>query len=260
MAKPEFIDCNCMIGKRTSFPFFGPSDTAQIKSVLVKSGVKRALVYHSLSIEYHPVEGNYMLLEEIAEDNFFIPVWVVMPNHTGEFPLYEELKQDIIKNRIKALRLAPSPTGLNYSLSEWSMGEIYKLAHELKLPVMVDSDQISWDELYSLLNRHCDINIILTKAGYRSARYLYPIFNACKNLYIDISMYKNHMGLEHLCEHFGSDRLLYGSGMPLYSPGSAKSMILNADITPADKCNIAGNNILRLIGEVQKDEKPDRKI
>ena len=250
MTKPEFIDCSCMIGKRTSLPSFGPGDTAQIKSVLLNSGVNRALVYHSLSIEYHPMEGNNMLLEEIAEDNFFIPVWVVIPNHTGDFLLYEELKQEIINNRIKALRLAPSSIGLNYSLSEWSMGGIYELAHELKLPVMIDSDQISWDELYSLLNRHRDINLILTKAGYRSARYLYPIIDACKNLYIDISMYKNHMGLEHLCEQFGSKKFLYGSGMPLYSPGSAKAMILNADIAPADKCNIAGNNILRLIGEV----------
>jgi len=240
-----------MIGKRTSFPFFGPGDTAQIKSVLVKSKVKKALVYHSLSIEYHPVEGNSKLLEEIAGDSFFIPVWVVMPDRTGEFPSCGDLKRQIIKNGIKALRLAPSATGLNYSLSEWSLGRTYRLAQELKLPLMIDSDQVGWDDLYDLLTRHEGMNIILTKVGYRSARYLYPILDDCKNLHIDISMYKNHMGIEHLCEHFGSGRLLYGTAMPMYSPGCAKAMVLNADITDADKRNIARDNIMRLIGEAE---------
>lgn len=249
MSGPEFIDCSCMIGKRTSFPFFGPGDTARIKSVLVKSGVKKALVYHSLSIEYHPVEGNNKLLEEIAGDSFFIPVFVAMPDHTGEFPSWGDLKGQIAKNGIKALRLAPAAAGLNYSLAEWSLGKTYGLAQELKLPLMIDGDQIGWDDLYGLLARHEGMNVILTKVGYRSARYLYPILNDCRNLYIDISMYKNHMGIEHLCGHFGSGRLLYGSAMPMYSPGCAKAMVLNAAITDADKRNIAGDNIMRLIGE-----------
>ena len=250
MSDFRFIDCNCMIGKRTSLPCFGPQDTAQIKSILVGNGIKRALVYHSLSIEYHPIEGNSMLLKEISGDDFFIPVWTVMPNHTGEFLMCEDLKHEIARNGIKALRLAPSAGQLNYSISEWSMGEIYKLVQELGLPLMIDSDQIGWDELYGLLNRYPGINVILTKVGYRSARYLYPMMDKCKNLFMDISMYKNHMGIEHLCRKFGSRRLLYGTAMPIFSPGSAKALILNADIAIEDKRNIAGNNILRLIGEV----------
>lgn len=251
MASIDFIDCNCMIGKRTAPLPFEPKNTEEIKKIMMYSGVKRALSFHSLSIDYHPVEGNRKLMEEISGDDFFIPVWVIMPLWTNEFTDIAVIRQQIIRHRVKALRLSPGISSLNYSIDDWSMGKLYELAEELRLPLMVDLEQTTWDELFSLTTKHPRLNIIVTKVGYRNARFLYPVMAQCKNLYVEISMYKNHLGLEHLCGTFGSERILYGSAMPAYSPGCAKAMVLNADIGEQEKINIAEGNISRLMGEVR---------
>jgi Predicted metal-dependent hydrolase of the TIM-barrel fold len=240
-----------MIGRRTMPLAFEPKNTDEIKRILKYTGISNALAYHSLAVEYHPIEGNMKLIEDIAGDDFFIPVWVVMPCWTNEFPEPAELRLQLALHRIKALRVSPGVASLNYSIDEWSMGNVFKLAEELRLPLMVDLEYTTWRDLYSLSSGHPQLKIIVTKVGYRNARFLYPIMMQCKNIHIDISMYKNHLGIEHLCNTFGSERLLYGSAMPSYSPGSAKAMVLNADIGENERINIAGGNILRLIGDVR---------
>ena len=242
----EFVDSNCMIGKRTVPDFAGPQDTADIKKILTKNGIKKALAFHSRSVEYHPLEGNAKICEETEKDDFFMPVWVVMPGHTGEFPEGKRLEELLSRDKVKAFKAAPGV--LNYSLSIWSMGEVYEAAQKVNIPILMDFEQIEPDVLNDVLSRYKSLNIILTATGYRNGRYIYPLMKLHENLYFEISMYKNHMGIEHLCQTFGSERIIYGSGMPKYSPGCAKAMVINADISDADKSNIAGLNIMRLTG------------
>jgi predicted TIM-barrel fold metal-dependent hydrolase len=246
MQSIEFVDSNCMIGKRTAPALPEPKDTSEVKSILLASGIKRALACHSRSVEYHPLEGNAKICEETEKDDFFMPVWVVMPGHTGEFPAGKKLEDLLCINNVKALKAAPG--ALNYSLSAWSMGEVYETAQKVNLPLLIDFEQIELDALNDVLGRYPSLNIILTATGYRNGRYIYPLMKLHKNLHLEISMYKNHMCIEHLCKAFGSKRIIYGSGMPKYSPGCAKAMVLNADIPEAEKRNIASRNILRLTG------------
>ena len=242
----EFIDCNCMVGPRTAPSHFGPQSTKDVKQTLTEAGIHKALAYHSRSIEYHPIEGNMALMNDIAGQSFFIPAWVVMPGYTGEFPGGEKLKSALISSNIAAIKVHPERLG--YSMSAWSVGDIYSIAQELKIPILIQASHITWDVLNEVLKDFPGLNIILTSAGYRMGRYIYPLMRQHENLYLEISMYKNHLGLEHLCETFGAKRILYGSGMPEFSPGCAKAMVLKADITREEKKDVAGGNILRLIG------------
>ena len=243
----EFIDCNCMIGPRAAPAQFGSKSTQDVKRILIESGIDKALAYHSRSIEYHPIEGNVALMNDVAGQDFFIPVWVVIPGYTGEFPGGEKLRAALKENNAAAIKVHPEQLG--HSMSTWSMGDIYNSAQELKLPILIQASHITWDMLNEVLNNFPKLNIILTSAGYRMGRYIYPLMAQHENLYLEISMYKNHLGLEHLCEAFGARRILYGSGMPEFLPGCAKAMVLKADITREEKKEIAKGNILRLIGE-----------
>lgn len=49
---------------------------------------------------------------------------------------------------------------------------------------------------------------------------------------------------------FGAERLLFGSFVPVNDPCAAIGMILDADISEAEKRLVAGENLSRIIAEV----------
>jgi predicted TIM-barrel fold metal-dependent hydrolase len=91
----------------------------------------------------------------------------------------------------------------------------------------------------------------LTGAGIgRASRSLYPLLDACANLYLELSRYTAFRTVDGICERFGARRLIYGSGLPLVAPGVAMTTVTHALIGEEDKALIAAGNLRRLIGEV----------
>ena len=82
-------------------------------------------------------------------------------------------------------------------------------------------------------------------------RDLAALLAACPNVYLETS---NFIGQDHVTQfvrRFGAERLLYGSFLPVNDPYTAAGMILDADISEADKEKIAGGNLRRLVQGVK---------
>ena len=58
-------------------------------------------------------------------------------------------------------------------------------------------------------------------------------------------------GIEEVCAKFGSERLLYGSNFPTNSMSGSVYSLMKADISDADRENIAYKNMERLLSEVK---------
>ena len=54
-----------------------------------------------------------------------------------------------------------------------------------------------------------------------------------------------------MVEHYGPDRLLYGSGLPERFPGGMMMVIRHGQISEEAKVAIAGGNLTRIIEEVR---------
>jgi predicted TIM-barrel fold metal-dependent hydrolase len=64
----------------------------------------------------------------------------------------------------------------------------------------------------------------------------------------------NFVGQDHvsyLVRNFGSERLLFGSFLPMNDPYAAIGLVLDADIAVQERENILGKNLERLIAEVR---------
>ena len=243
----EIIDCNVMIGKQTAPHRAAPKDSAEIISILQQSGITGAMVYHSYALEYHPLEGNYKLLEEVNNHAMLMPVWVIIPGNTVEFLSPDELGQEISKYEIKGLRLFPHQSFHNFSLAEWSMAAMYRLAEEMQIPLFLDMDQTDWNTIDEMLLHHPDLILVLTKISYRYTRYFYPLLKKFNRLYLEISFYKNHLGIEYLTKEFGADRLIFGTGMPSFSPGGALGLIYFSSLAAEEREKILFKNIQGLL-------------
>jgi predicted TIM-barrel fold metal-dependent hydrolase len=243
----NYYDCSCIIGRRN---IVDPGSFYKVEDLVKKMnhyGIKKALVYHSMAREYDPLIGNSLIMNEINGYKNLIPVWVVMHHHTGEFPGPEELAEKMKKSGIKAVRMFPSPTEHNYSIADWNCGELFSMLEKYRIPLFIGADQIKWNEINELFCNHPEIRVVYTDVGYGCNRNLYATIEKHNNLSIETYSYKVHRGIEEICRRFGAKRLIFGSGSPIYSGGSAICMINYAEITIKEEQMIAGENLEKLL-------------
>ena len=92
--KLYLFDANCMLG-RTIAPKPGfPQNVRQLLAVMDRFGIAEAAVYHAQSLQYDAAHGNAALTAEIEGIERLHAVWVLLPDHTGEFPDADVLFRD----------------------------------------------------------------------------------------------------------------------------------------------------------------------
>lgn len=244
----RFFDINCSIGKRDA-PGAGSFYTVEkLKEKMKLCDIEKALVFHAGALELHPIIGNKEILKIAEKDSSILPLWLVMPNHTGEFFDPDLLIEMMKKSNVRAVKLYPRYNSLTYSLEEWSCGELLDALEQNRVPVLIDIEETDWNLLYKICKNHPQLNIIVTNVYYRNARYFYPLLKETNNLFIEISLLKNYMGIEDACNRFGPERLIFGTGMSVMDPGPAIAMVLYANMPYEYKEFVACKNFEKLLG------------
>jgi hypothetical protein len=250
--KIKFYDCNCILGRvSVSKPgFIYRSD--QLLDVMDYFGIDDALVYHAWSKESHPAEGNKSLLDQVRGSKRLHPQWVLLPSHTGEFPSENEVVKKMVSLGVSAARIFPHTERGNFSISEWCSGSLLAALSQKRVPLFIDLDEVNWETVHNICERYPNLPLVLTNVGYRIDRYLYPLFEQFRNLYVEISGYCSAGGIEEMARHFGAKRLIFGTRLPFFTPAAAISMVLYSGISDSEKQLIAGENLRRLLEEVRK--------
>jgi predicted TIM-barrel fold metal-dependent hydrolase len=254
----EFIDSNCMLGqwkKNAGICFYEADD---LISFMDKSNISRCLVFHSLS-KYSDIQtGNNILLKEIRSHDRLIPCAVAIPHYSGEFPCPEEFVKYLADNNIKAVRIFPAFHGI--SLYTWMWEDLFSELELRRIPIFIDfsikhwSEEINWEQINNLCLAFPSLPVILVRMGVKSDRYIYPLFEKHKNLYIETSYYLVNNGIGKIVRSFDAGRLIFGTGMPIYSPNPPVAMVSLADISEDEKKMIAGKNLINLLEGVDFGE------
>lgn len=247
MAKLTYFDCNCSIGRVTYPNLFDIPDTQGLLKEMDTAGIEEALVYHITARDGHPPLGNKLLIDEFRYIDRLYPVWVILPHYTNEMPSPKVLLEEIRSNKVKAVRIYPTKEYHSFSIAEWSTGELFNALEEVRVPLILDIEIISWEIVQAILEHHINLPVVITNCGYRNDRFIYPLLEKHKNLYIEISRYMGAGGIEHLVKRFGAGNILFGTGMPLYTGTATVSLLTYSDIPVADKEAIAGGNLRNLL-------------
>lgn len=249
MAKIEFLDSNVFIGPERVLFRDRIFKTDDIVERLKECGINEACVFHSTSVENTPAYGNMRLIDEIRDLPGFYPVWAILPFTTGELGSPEEFFERAKQYEVKGVLLYSSSH--SFINSEWLCGEMYQMLERKRIPVFTRiGTDFSWSELHDLLSAHPNLLVILRDVGYRSDRILYRLLDRFRNLYVETGRYLVFRAIEDIVRRFGAERLIFGSGAPRLSPGAATTPVLLSDISVEEKRMIAGDNLRRLISEV----------
>ncbi len=252
MKKLYYFDCNSSIG-RVAYPLlYDIPDVEGLLKEMKTAGIEEALVYHIVARDGFPPTGNLKLMEEINNIPELHPVWVVLPHHTGEMPHPDKLLQEMKNNNVKAVRMYPKENYHSFSISEWCSGKLLDALEEECIPLILDMETVSWEDVNTILFNHKKLNVIASNCTYRNNRYIYPLFEKYENLFIELSRFMGTGAIEDVVKNFGSYNLLFGTNMPQYTGTAAVSILTYSDIDQKDKQGIAGGNLSKILKEVWK--------
>lgn len=243
--RPLFFDCNCMIGKRADRKEGEPWSLEHLRADMDACGISEALVTHALSRDYDPVAGNREITRLLAGSEALHACWAIVPPSTREMPAPDGFVRDMLTHDVAAA--VAYPRAHSFSLSAWSVGPLLSALEECRLPLIIPFGQADWEDIERVCREHTSLPVIITGLNYRQLRFLLPLWETCRNLYVDLSWFSIHDGLAYLAERGVLRQVLFGTNYPLYEPGAAVTMVTYARVSDEERSMVAGKTLHGII-------------
>ena len=248
----KIIDVNCAIGAPLVSPRFTTAEG--LLKWMDDYRIGSALVHHT-EAQREPHMANALMRQISAESNGRIRACMALNPSLEDLGLPGE---GAPVERLKALRpsaVRAFPDAQKYPFTAFYAAPILEVCQQLRMPLIVD---VSYTDMFlamlpEICEKYPDVPLILPRFGLNRSRQYMRILEKLPNVYLDMSIMLDTGSIEEICRRFGSEHLLFGSGLPTYEPGGALGLLYYAQISDADKANIAYANFERLEQAIRWD-------
>lgn len=222
----------------------------EVLSEMEHCSISAALVASTTSVSYELNFSNLELSERIKTFPNLFAIWNVMPHQTGEFPEPEILGKLLIDKNVKAVTIHPKSNAWDWQADHSQL--LLDYLQKIQVLTILDKAEFSdYSELDRFLSRYPRLKVLLIRAKWDEQRYVLPLLQKHRNMHLSFDQFQIHYGLEYLVSIGCEEQLIFATNAPLMSMGAHRTYIDYADIPEETKQKIAGNNLLRLIGEKQ---------
>jgi len=251
------FDANCVIGRHLKLQARAPHAAEDLLGEMDHFGIAEALVVDALARENHPADGNSRVLTAVRGHPRLHPAWSALPHGpVDEQPAPADFLAQMRENRVGALFLYPAQ--YRFTLSDWCVDAFLEPLAAARVPIFINPNEVGrggwpadvtdWDAVVALCRRWPELPVVVSEFRIRRTnRLAYRALDACGNLHIELSGYWLHRGIEFITEHWGAQRLLFGSNWPALGQAPALVALTTAEISADDKRRIAGDNLRDLI-------------
>ncbi|MGH2603883.1 MAG: amidohydrolase family protein, partial [Dehalococcoidia bacterium] len=228
-----------------------PEDVPALIATMDHYGLQHALVTHTIAKWHDSMTGNARLMRELSGQPRLVACWAVLPAATGEAPPEQEQVARLLDSGARAARLCPPAHKVR--LEPWVVDPLLGALAERRAPVLLDfdtrhwSEELPWSAIERIARTYPDLPIVLLRQGHADLRTLYPLLDRCPNVHVETSYMLGHDAVRLLAERWGADRLLFGSGLPIWDPGLPITGLTYAGLRPEDLQAVAGGTLRRLI-------------
>lgn len=261
MKDHNILDANTFIG-RTARPepmWFHTKE--ELLAELDHYHLNEAVVTHALARDYSTEYGNSLLQQELKGEDRLYGCWVLPVHpHPDDMPV-EQMVDEMLNAGVRIARVYP-PNRIPLTVTPWLGYETFRILESHRVPLLLtDSDMGAWPDqgkigyttemVYDICKTFSNLPVIIVRFNYQLILAAHAMLKEFDNLYLEISNYTTHRGVELVVNEFGSHRLIYGSGLPMQNPGASLAILRYAGITDEQKRDIAGDNLRRLMSEVK---------
>jgi hypothetical protein len=240
-----------MIGKRADRKEGEPWSLEGVLADMNTCGISDALVTHAMSRDYDPAAGNQEICRLVAGTPALHGCWAILPPSTGEIPPPDLFVREMLAKDIDAA--IAYPQAHNYSLSGWSVGPLLSALEDYRVPLLLPFGQFTWDEIERSCAEHPSLPLIVTALNYRQLRFLLPLWQKYRNLFVDLSWFSIHDGLAYIAERGLLRQVLFGTNYPVYEPGAAVTMVTYSNLKEEERRMVAGDTLRELIRGIRRD-------
>ena len=246
------FDANVRVGDLPGQP--APCrDRAALLAEMDRHGVGRAVVYHALTEEVSPVEGNLLLESWLGADGRLVPQWSVLPTAAS----LAQVQALYGQRRVSSVRLHDTRVaGLPFR--PWAYDPLLAWLSAQRIPVWIPVPGADADELMTTLQAYPDLVTVLVGAHYVHHLLVRPLLSRLPNARLELSRYEPIGEIEALADEFGAGRLVYGSWYSQYAMGPMLFYLHRTDLSEEDLALVCGGNLERILGYVRSEAGPER--
>jgi uncharacterized protein len=161
--------------------------------------------------------------------------------------------RDYKQRKVRGIRLYPQHQG--YSLTLNSASAILDAAQDLKLPVVLPLRVImNWGlpemnagTIETIVASYPKLSFVLSGVNYGETLWTFDFMNRFHNVFLEISGMQGFRAVDGCLEAIGSDRLLFGSGLPLLYPACSIQKLEVARLSREQRYAISEGNARRLL-------------
>ena len=246
----ELFDCYCGIGPWHTRDRLLPYEPAEILRLMDHFGVRRALVHSNFTAgNGAPNRGNQLLREACAGEPRFVPAF--------SFPVFPYEDSPTVEATLAEMRAGGGRAvwhvgraGIGFE--RWLWGDMLDACMAHRLPLLVHRDHVAPDSLARLLADFPALTVVLMGASYAEDWWLYPLMRRSPSLHLALGhFYIIAGGPARFARHLPVERLLFGSGLPFFSPGGMITHVTYSGLPESDQQKILAGNLERLISEVR---------
>jgi predicted TIM-barrel fold metal-dependent hydrolase len=249
-AQMDIFDCFCGIGPWQTRDRLLPYRPTEILALLDHFGIGTALVHSNFAADGgSPLRGNLIVREACSAQARFIPAFNYPPYPYDDSPGVEGTLAAMRAAGAKVLWHEPRK---GVGIERWLWGAMLEACSERGVPLFVHREGIAPDAIHALLTDFPALNVVLVAVGYGDDWWLYPLLKKFARLRVSLGHY--YIPADNparFVRHFSADRLLFGSGLPHFSPGGLIAHVMYADLRDAERASIFGGNLRRLLGEAR---------
>lgn len=220
-------------------------DRAALLSEMDRFGVERAVIYHGLTEEVSPVDGNALLEDWLGSDGRLVPQWAALPTQAS-FAQLDALHQ---QGRVSSVRLSETRS-VGLPFRPWAYGALLEWLDARRIPVWIPMPGADADELVATLEAYPDLRAVLVGAHYVHYALVRPLLQRLPNVYLELSRYEPLGEIEALAEEFGARRLVYGSWYSQYAMGPMLFYLHQTALSEAELALVCCGSLEALLGKV----------
>lgn len=244
------FDANIGLGRFAAGIYPALQTADELLDYMDRAGIGEALVYSVLARECGPDLGNRLLLDAIAGKPRLHPYLTLVPEELSLAGVLKIMRRE----NISCARIFPRAG--HFSVRPWCLAGIAERLLQQPHPLLcVDyetahwsDESIDWSGIRELCQAYPALPMAVVGPAAAAPRLYDRLLEECPNLILEISRLNVPGELERLCRRGFGTRLLFGSNSPMVFAGGVLSQMAFAALSDADRQNILGANLRRLLG------------
>ncbi len=240
------IDVNAFYGKSAT----GDSEFPEIRDRLDfmdRLGISMSLVWNTESRQNHALSSNQKMIDEIERTpgakGRIIPALAVSGLMQYERNGIQTLKRQMIAGETRALRFV----SVFKRLTLCQLEPVMRGIAGLKPFIILRHDETNIGDILEFAAMFPEIPVVLTEVMWGPCIVVFDLMRRRKNILVDNSWLHSFGAVEQGIEHFGAERLLFGTGYKSHG-GAAIAQLARADISEKERALVMHGNLERLLG------------